>query len=144
MQLRLTKLALLATCAAVLVGSGGAGAALSAPPGGYNANDRGQTYGKAPLDRHDFSESDFPDLVAVVGDHGVEGYVRSHELADDPNANPATPEEALAIQAKAEDRILPVFAADGRTQVDTFTVWGPNHEVPTPNDVPDAAPPAAP
>lgn len=139
MQLRLSKRVLLAACAAVLAVSGGAAAALSAPWIGHNTNDEGTTYRRAPLDRQGRAESDVPDLVAVVGDHGVEGYVRSDELADDPNANPATPEEALAIQAKAEDRVLPVFGADGRTQVDTFTVWGPNHDLP-----PDPAEPVAP
>jgi hypothetical protein len=129
MQLRLSKRVLLAACAAVLVVSGGAAAAPSAPSVGHNTN-HDVTYGKASLDRQGLAESDFSDLVAVVGDHGVEGYVRSRELFRDPNDDPATPEAALAMQAKAEDRVLPVFAADGRAQVDTFTVWGPNHDVP--------------
>lgn len=141
MRLSLSGRALMATCACVLIASGGAAVALSVPNVGDDTNENGQTFGKAPVTGPGLSGSDVPDLVAVVGDHGVEGYVRAEELAADPNANPATPEEALAIQATAEDRVLPVLAADGRTQLDTLTVWGPNHEVSVPFDAPEAARP---
>ena len=119
----------LAACAAALVVMGSAGAALSATRSDNDSNSDGRTYGTVPI-RPGVTEGDLPDLVAVVGDHGVDGYVLSKELAADPNANPATPAEAIANQAKGKDRVLRVFTADGRTQVDTFTVWGPNHNAP--------------
>ncbi len=119
-------------CATALLVSAATGAAISAPHYNYPKNAHGQSFGKAPIDEAaNESAPIFPDLVAVVGDDGKEGYVRSADLEGDGH-EPATPEDAIAMQAKAHDRVLPVYESDGTTQIDTFTVWGPNHEAPVP------------
>ena len=58
----------------------------------------------------------YPSLIGAVGDHGVVGYIR---LKDFLGEAPSSPEEALA-QAE-ETRVIPIYDADGVTQVDTLT-----------------------
>jgi hypothetical protein len=65
----------------------------------YPVNAAGQTYGSlsdAPTD------SQAPDLILVQLADGTEGYVLREDLFEAENANPASPEEALAIQAEQE------------------------------------------
>jgi hypothetical protein len=80
-------------------------------------NGSGQTFGSL---LHASSAADTPDLVLVVGDRGVEGYVYGAELNDPP---PGSPEEALRDNG-ATSVVLTVYLSDGVTPVDTFTVGG--------------------
>jgi hypothetical protein len=107
--------------ALVLVGGGSAVAANQ----WFGVTPDGRTYGKTPdgagmglgLERQ-------PDLVAVYGDHGVEGYVSKESLNAPFLETPSSPEGALRAQAERRKNpiVLPVFAEDGTTQVDTFTL----------------------
>ncbi|EWM52556.1 hypothetical protein [Ruminococcus flavefaciens] len=86
----------------------------------YSTNENGQTYGK---DSDAAYPEDMPELIAVIGDNGNEGYVYKSELFDDGIRNP---EEALEYEkAKREGRyepkVLKVYEADGKTVIDTFT-----------------------
>jgi hypothetical protein len=54
-----------------------------------------------------------PSLISATGDHGVAGYIR---LADLDGPAPQNPAEAL--RQSQQRRVIPVFAADGRTVVD--------------------------
>lgn len=107
--------------AVVLVGAGSAVAANQ----WFGTTPDGRTYGRTPdgagmglgLERQ-------PDLVAVRGDHGVEGYVSKESLNAPFLETPSSPEAALRTQAERRKNpiVLPVFAKDGTTQVDTFTL----------------------
>jgi hypothetical protein len=90
----------------------------------YPTNERGQTYGKAPAPAAggQVSSNEFPDLVAAVGDNGVEGYVDVEAVTGGPL--PSSPKDALAMQGEPIE--YPVYAADGETVVDTFTVNAPS------------------
>jgi len=71
----------------------------------YHTNIHGETYGTGPvLTLEDYpdgrippmSPEDYPDLLAAIGEGGIEGYIRYSEAhPDDP---PKSPEEALAWQ----------------------------------------------
>lgn len=86
----------------------------------YQTNDSGQTYGS---NIGSTSPETDPDLILVIGDHGVEGYVYSSELN---TPAPASPAEAVAGQTPPGEveAVLDVYAADGTTKVDTFTILG--------------------
>jgi hypothetical protein len=61
------------------------------------------------------------DLVAALGDHGVTGFVRE----DDLNAGPTTLHQVRAAEMAGTlpgRRTIPLYARDGRTVVDTFTM----------------------
>lgn len=81
--------------------------------GEYPVNENGQTYGGG-MDA-DYPE-DMPDLIAVVGDNGVHGYIYAAETYGDA---PRTPAEALRVSG--EKKIYNVYLSDGVTVVDTFT-----------------------
>ena len=95
----------------------------------YEVNDNGQTYG-SPVTSPDSMVylEDYPELMRVQGDHGITGYVYTAEwLADDIH----TPEEACAYMEAMykslamgtyQPKSYTVYAADGKTAVDTFTV----------------------
>lgn len=93
----------------------------------------GRTYGTTPVPQQGQSgqsvdEGPLPDLVAVIGDHGKEGYVVSADLEAEPEVG--NPEEALAYMAELKKRgpiRLPVYSDDGVTVVDTFTIGTPAH-----------------
>lgn len=80
---------------------------------GYPVNENGQTYGSSASGR----ASDDPDLVAVLGNHCKDGYVRSEllrgeeSLADDANRN--EPDRWFEVD---------VTESDGVTVVDTYTI----------------------
>lgn len=91
----------------------------------YNVNDSGQSYGSCAKAAY---IEDYPDLVSVVGDKGNIGYVYKDEMLGE---DPSCPEEAIRMQeekekAKANGTYVPevrtVYAADGKTVIDTFTV----------------------
>lgn len=89
----------------------------------YPVTPTGQTYGTLPSDGTQLPLAGLPDLVKVVGDHGIEGYAASSDVLGVGDAAPATPELALAQQKLNVTRAVPVYAADG-TVVDTFTIAG--------------------
>ena len=87
----------------------------------YAVNESGQTYG-AGL-RVMYTE-DLPDLVAVIGDNGKEGYIRKSDFI---GYEPQTPAEAVRITERQDAGLLPpevypVYLSDGVTEIDTFTV----------------------
>lgn len=88
----------------------------------YPVNDDGQTVGRVPDPGPSGGAvpiDEMPDLVAVVGDSGVNGYARLTDLLGE---EPADPSEALAAQDSQGDHKIPVFAEDGRTRIDWFTI----------------------
>lgn len=62
------------------------------------------------------------DLIQARGNNGNVGYVKNSDLnyGDDVE----TPNDAIAVNARAMDRSIPVYASDGKTVIDTFTVYG--------------------
>jgi len=84
--------------------------------------------GKFPGDKNgdgkisDTGRERIPALVAAVGDHGVAGYVRANDVFCTPA--PASPAAALAAEEKGQ--VIPVYAANGRTIVDTLTIRPPS------------------
>lgn len=114
-------------CAA---GIGAASAANGGPPGppDFPKNAKGDTYGKLPFDG---SADQVPDLVAVVGTHGKQGYVRPQDLHLTDDA-PSSPEEALKQQSQSVDEEIPVYGQDGSTVIDTFVVEGSSDPMPPP------------
>lgn len=83
----------------------------------------GRTIGTLPTDDRPLVVKDMPDLIQVRGDHGKLGYVTKDDFLGGPA--PSSPKEALAQQASAETTTIPVYAEDGETVIDTFTVLGP-------------------
>lgn len=59
-----------------------------------------------------------PALILAAGDHGVSGYVRYNDLEGGPT--PSNPAEAIAMSG--QERVIPVYAADGFTVVDWYTI----------------------
>lgn len=100
----------------------GQGASSTGPK--YSVNERGQSYGRVPMDRDRLRTADMPELVAVVGNSGREGYARATDLFGTEEDDPRTPEEALRQQENSKSVGIPVFAADGVTVVDSFTLVG--------------------
>lgn len=79
----------------------------------YPTNASGLTYGGAAAGSYPD-----PDLIAVSGNCGHTGYALRWEL-DDPA--PWSPE---AGRDAGTPRTIPVYASDGVTQIDTFTIGG--------------------
>lgn len=79
--------------------SGGADAAPHSQAA-YSVNADGLTFGSGAV------TDDLPDLIAVVGDHGVTGYVYTVEYLAAPPSFPA---------------VMNVYKSDGKTVIDTFT-----------------------
>lgn len=67
----------------------------------YSVNAAGLTFGSGAV-----ASDDLPDLIAVVGDHGITGYVYTVEYLAAPPSFPA---------------VMNVYKSDGKTVVDTFT-----------------------
>lgn len=65
----------------------------------------------------DSGEERIPELIKAVGDKGVDGYVRFEDLG---GPQPSSPEEAVRISG--EERVIPVYAEDGETVIDTYTL----------------------
>ncbi|MEG0614756.1 MAG: hypothetical protein RR540_03290, partial [Oscillospiraceae bacterium] len=87
----------------------------------FSTNQRGETYGSSV---NISSCEDWPDLVAAVGDNGIEGYIRTSESMGD---KPSSPEEALEnqearIKSGNVTRTINLYGADGITVIDTFTI----------------------
>jgi hypothetical protein len=87
----------------------------------YEVNEYGQTFGST-LDV--MYVSDYPDLVAVLGDNGIRGYAYQTDLDGE---QPSCPEEAVRMMEERErngnpPRVINVYESDGRTVIDTFTI----------------------
>lgn len=98
-----------------------AGNAVPHSESAFSVNNNGQTYGTAGDKMYD---EDLPDLISVIGDHGVHGYVTKDDFLDDDGIT--SPEEAVAfMEAKANGdipvKVWTVYASDGETVIDTFT-----------------------
>lgn len=90
--------------------------------GYFLKNDDGQTYG-THID-HGNGEFEEPDLIAVVGEDNVEGYVKKSDLYNDLET-PSTPEEAIEYTKKKEEqgpRFIPVYTNDGKTIIGKYMV----------------------
>jgi hypothetical protein len=109
--------------ASVAIGYGGA-LAVAEDGGDYPKTADGRTYGTLPTNDEPLAVSDVPDLVAVVGENGVDGYITKDAFIG--GEAPQSPEEALKWQASASSTTVPVYAEDGTTVVDSFTIDGPN------------------
>lgn len=101
----------------------------------YQVNEQGITYGH--VNPHlPPEEQEFPQLVAVIGIDGVEGYVYASDLDGDL---PNTPEEAIEYMEKLEIEIatakaagqeyfryIPLYKSDGVTVIGTFGIPYPD------------------
>jgi hypothetical protein len=90
-------------------------------------NSSGQTFGVVSPDGLEAFLADgegLPDLILVVGDAGKEGYVERAVLVPDQETLPDSPKDAVAYTLEQQRTIstFPVYASDGVTQVDTFTL----------------------
>jgi len=65
----------------------------------------------------DSGDERIPELIQAVGDNGVPGYVRYEDLE---GPQPTSPEEA--VKMSGQERVIPVYAADGKTVVDQYTI----------------------
>lgn len=65
----------------------------------------------------DTGDERIPELILSDSDHHIGGYVRYEDLV---GPEPSNPEEALAMNGQV--RVIPVYADDGITQVDTLTI----------------------
>lgn len=82
----------------------------------YEVNDNGLTYGSG-FYAESLEES--PDLMKVIGENGVEGYVYSKDI----NLELNTLDEVLDyINSGQLDYVVPVYEKDGITTVDTFEI----------------------
>lgn len=79
----------------------------------------------------DAGDERIPALIKTAGDHAVSGYVRYGDLEGPQPSNPA---EAVAISG--EERVIPVYAADGITVVDWYTISSGGRE---PSPSPDTS-----
>ncbi len=85
----------------------------------FPTNSQGLTYGS---DAQAGSEALAPDLIAVVGDHRVLGFVHADDLYG-PEIH--SPEEALAYEeelAASGPPVIDVYDVNGERVVDTFTL----------------------
>jgi hypothetical protein len=67
----------------------------------------------------DSGDERIPELISAVGDSGIEGYVR---YADLEGPQPSSPEEAMRMSGV--ERVIPVYAEDGKTVMDQYTLSG--------------------
>lgn len=121
-KIRYLVLGLVATIVGGVVGGVSYAAVLSVveerPAPQFEVNTNGQTFGSG-LDARTPEEE--PDLMEAIGNNGRVGYVLSADIRS-PNL---TLEQVRAQLADAvPDRVVPLYAADGVTVIDTFTVQG--------------------
>jgi hypothetical protein len=96
--------------------------AASADNNQYAVNENGESYGSAA--RATSIETE-PDLIAVVGVKGLEGYVKKSDLYRD---DPQTAEEMEYYMAEVfgkGPRYIPVYESDGKTAIDEFMIGVP-------------------
>lgn len=88
----------------------------------WPTNGNGETYGSSALAK---SYDDVPDLVHVMATNGKVGYAFRASL-DSP---PTTLAADSVNEANLRGWEVPVYEADGVTQVGVFTVGGPGSEI---------------
>ena len=89
--------------------------------GDYSINENGQTYGKTPMDA--VFISDYPDLIAVIGDNGNEGYIFKEDYIGEFADSPAEANRITEAQRNGSytPRTIYVYESDRKTVIDTFT-----------------------
>ena len=88
-----------------------------APPT-YARNAEGLSYGSA-ADATALENE--PDLILVVATNGKQGYVYKTQLEPTPASNPAQATEMMkAKKTQADPAQIPVYLADGKTQIGWF------------------------
>ena len=80
----------------------------------YSTNSNGETYGDNLQARQLGYEAD---LIAAIGENGVEGYVRNAELYADCVSNPME-----AVNSLPEVRYIPLYMEDGTTVIGQFKI----------------------
>lgn len=84
--------------------------------GSIGQNEAGETYGPKPV-AYDLGIE--LDLIAAVGNRQIEGYIRTEDQE---------PPEFETLEERATyngvDRVIPLYAVDGVTILDTFTIGG--------------------
>lgn len=83
--------------------------------GRYSVNQYGETYG--PHDP-DAGPENFPDLIAAIGDNGIEGYLKYTDFIGPPVHSP----EEAAVYQETKPSFFPLYDKDGRTVIDTFSL----------------------
>lgn len=90
----------------------------------FPVNDNGQSYGSVDEAVDGVEE---PDLIRCQADNGKVGYCLKAEMEGE---TPRTSEEAEAIMMKGlRGYEIPVYEADGSTQIGVFTCGGPGSEI---------------
>jgi hypothetical protein len=94
----------------------------------YSVNPNGLTFGSAA---DSDKPSDEPDLIQASATNGKTGYILKSDLdavdGTDAAKNFKSPEDAVAWQessAAQDDHSIPVYEADGKTQIGVFVVQG--------------------
>ncbi|MGI5182524.1 hypothetical protein ACQEVZ_60535 [Dactylosporangium sp. CA-152071] len=90
--------------------------ATSGPDPGYPRNASGETYGSAA---EAGSPGQAPDLILVSFGQGQRGYVRKDDLDSPEFTDPADAVEWSRQNEGRPPRVIPVYAADGRTVIGT-------------------------
>jgi hypothetical protein len=86
----------------------------------YEINENGESLGDAASNREEM-----PDLIRVDGKNGIEGYARAADLFDrEPTPYEFVTEVSGVIITKEGTYDINVYAEDGVTVIDTFTVGG--------------------
>lgn len=86
--------------------------------GYFKTNANGETYGTY-IESEDGSDIEEPDLIAVIGENNVEGYVKKSDFYD-RKYNPETLEEVkkyMKLKEKEPYRVIPVYKEDGVTVI---------------------------
>jgi len=90
----------------------------AAPQPEYLLNASGETYGSAQYAQ----PGQEPDLILVVGDQGRTGYVTAEDFAGPEVSNPEEASRYMESDYARNGVVVPVYAADGTTQIDVFTI----------------------
>jgi len=107
----------------LFVGTAAVTATVASPdadPTTYEQNSSGRSYGTLPTAGVP-DPREFPDLIAVTGEDGVEGYAYATDLFGN-QPEPLTPEQALSQNSLSH--YVPVYASDGETILGRFRVSG--------------------
>lgn len=79
-------------------------------------NADGLTYGSAFLAQ---DIEDIPDLIAVIAENGVKGYINKDDFLGEL---PKSPEEAVKLSEESITRVVPVFEPDGISKIGEFVI----------------------
>lgn len=81
----------------------------------WGVNARGQTYGVV-------NDHGTPDLIAAVATNGNLGYVDANQLTNAQGPGPASPQQALAQQARQKPVSIDAYQSDGTTIIGHFVI----------------------